>query len=103
MPSCNGMHPTPIEVAFARFEARFQLVWVVGALIPAALPLSVQVGSAMVCVAAIAAGVVYAANLRSPGASGAAVRSRLAARQARRAAAGKRAADERASGGQKSG
>ena len=59
---------------FARFEARFQLVWVVGALIPAALPLGIQVGSAMVCVAAIAAGVVYAANLRSPEATGAALR-----------------------------
>jgi len=66
---------------FARFEARFQLVWVLGALIPAALPLSVRVGSGMVCVAGIAAAVVYAANLRSSRAPGAGPSPRTRARR----------------------
>ena len=45
--------------SFARFEARFQVAWVLGAFIPAVVPLSLGYGSTMVAIATAAAVVSY--------------------------------------------
>lgn len=45
--------------SFARFEARFQFGWVVGAFIPAVVPLNMAVGGSAVAIAAIFALVSY--------------------------------------------
>ena len=50
--------------AFARFETRFQLVWVVGALIPVALTVPIQVGFTLIAVGALASLAVYYLALR---------------------------------------
>ena len=52
---------------FARFEARFQLVWVLGALVPTALPMSIPVGSVVVGVAGAVAAIAAAVNLSQSG------------------------------------
>ena len=51
--------------AFARFETRFQLAWVLGALIPVGISLSNGAGEILVAVAATAAGVVYMLGRRA--------------------------------------
>ncbi|HKY13577.1 MAG TPA: MFS transporter [Microthrixaceae bacterium] len=48
--------------SFARFEARFQVVWVAGALVPVAFDLPVGVGGAVVLVSCVTAGVMYTAT-----------------------------------------
>jgi hypothetical protein len=45
--------------AFGRFEAAFQLVWVVGGLVPVIIPMSLWVGFLIVAIAAAAALTVY--------------------------------------------
>ena len=49
---------------FARFESRFQVVWVVGALVPTAIHLPVAVGAAMVLVAGVVATTLFATGMR---------------------------------------
>ena len=51
--------------AFARFETRFQLAWVLGALIPVGISLSNGAGEILVAVAASAAAVVYLLGRRA--------------------------------------
>jgi hypothetical protein len=45
--------------SFSRFESRFQLTWVVGALLPVVLPLPARLGYLMVAVSALFVGVSY--------------------------------------------
>ncbi len=52
---------------FARFEARFQLTWVIGAFIPVVLHLRARYGYVLVTVAAGAAAVSYVVGVRSAG------------------------------------
>lgn len=80
--------------SFARFEARFQIVWVIGAFVPVVLPIPLGLG--YVCIAAIAGGAafLYATGRRISTArltarmadSKAQASRRLAARAARRQA-----------------
>jgi hypothetical protein len=51
--------------SFARFEARFQLSWVVGALFPVALPLPERFGFVLVALAAAFAAVTYFLGTRA--------------------------------------
>ncbi|KAA0233166.1 MAG: hypothetical protein JJLCMIEE_02760 [Acidimicrobiales bacterium] len=51
--------------SFARFEARFQLIWVLGALIPVALDIPPQIGGVVVAGAAGFAAVSYLLGLRT--------------------------------------
>ncbi len=51
--------------SFARFEARFQLMWVIGAFVPVILPLSLQLGFALITIAAAAVAASYVAGVRS--------------------------------------
>lgn len=51
--------------AFARFETRFQLAWVLGALIPVGISLSNGPGEILVAVASTAAGAIYMAGRRA--------------------------------------
>ena len=46
--------------SFARFETRFQLVWVIGALIPVVLPIPAQAGFLAVALVAAFAAASYA-------------------------------------------
>ena len=48
---------------FARFETRFQLVWVAGAAVPVVVPIPSRVGMALISAATTAALVVYAGGL----------------------------------------
>jgi hypothetical protein len=50
--------------AFGRFEAAFQLVWVVGALVPVIIPMSLWTGFLIVTIAAAGAVAVYLAGNR---------------------------------------
>lgn len=52
---------------FARFEARFQLTWVIGAFIPVVLHLRARYGYVLVTVAALAAALSYVVGVRSAG------------------------------------
>lgn len=52
--------------AFTRSETVFQLAWVLGALVPAAVPLPTGVGLVLAALAALAAQVVYVSNLLVP-------------------------------------
>lgn len=45
--------------SFSRFESRFQLVWVIGALIPVVVPLPARVGYVMIAAASLFAAVSY--------------------------------------------
>lgn len=56
--------------AFAGFETRFQLAWVVGAFVPVAVSLSDHAGELVVALAATAAGILYVSGRRliGPGA-----------------------------------
>ena len=51
--------------SFARFESRFQVAWVLGAFIPVVVPMPTRFGSALVALAATAAGALYLAALRA--------------------------------------
>lgn len=50
--------------SFARFETRFQLIWVIGALVPSVLPVPLGLGMGGISVAAAFAGVSYRVGLR---------------------------------------
>ncbi len=49
---------------FARFESGFQIVWVIGALLPTAIHLAVSVAAVMVMIAGVVATVLYAGGMR---------------------------------------
>lgn len=49
---------------FARFESMFQIVWVAGALVPAAIHLPMAVAAAMVLTGGVTATVLFAAGMR---------------------------------------
>jgi len=51
--------------AFARFETRFQLVWVAAALIPVVVPVPTRVGMIMLAVACSGATIFYAVSRRT--------------------------------------
>ena len=51
--------------SFARFEARFQLTWVIGAFIPVVLPFRARYGYALVTIAAAAAAASYIIGVRT--------------------------------------
>jgi hypothetical protein len=51
--------------SFARFEARFQLTWVIGAFVPVVLPLSSRLGFTLLALAAAAAAASYVIGVRS--------------------------------------
>lgn len=51
--------------SFARFETRFQLLWVVGALVPIILPIPAPTGFALIAVATAVAAVVYLLGMRN--------------------------------------
>ena len=51
--------------AFARFETRFQLVWVLAALAPVLIPIPSRVGMLLLAVATMAAAVLYLGGRRS--------------------------------------
>ena len=53
--------------AFARFETRFQLMWVVGSLVPVVLSLSVNVGLLVIAIAAVVGAVSYLSSRRALG------------------------------------
>jgi hypothetical protein len=53
--------------AFARFETRFQLMWVVGSLVPVVLSLTVAVGYLVMATAAAAGAVSYMSSRRAVG------------------------------------
>ena len=50
--------------AFARFETRFQLIWVVGALIPVAITIPIQVGFTLIAIGSVISFGFYYVNLR---------------------------------------
>lgn len=52
--------------SFARFEATFQLAWVAGALVPSAIAVKLDLGFALIAVAAIGMTVAYLVLGRSP-------------------------------------
>ena len=56
--------------SFSRFEARFQIAWVVGAFVPVVLPIPVRLGSGMVAVVAAAALVFFVVSRRRPATPG---------------------------------
>jgi hypothetical protein len=53
--------------AFARFETRFQLMWVVGSLVPVVLALSVSVGCLVIAIGASVGAVSYLSSRRALG------------------------------------
>jgi hypothetical protein len=53
--------------SFARFEARFQLTWVIGAFIPVVLPFRARYGYALVTIAATVAAATYIIGVRTSG------------------------------------
>ncbi len=50
---------------FARFESRFQIAWVAGAVVPVVIPMPTQVGGLIVGTLAVSAGVFYASGMRA--------------------------------------
>ena len=50
---------------FSRFESRFQIAWVLGALAPVIIPMPTQLGGLIVGCFAVAAGVFYATGMRA--------------------------------------
>jgi MFS family permease len=50
--------------SFARFETRFQLVWVIGALIPIVIPIPADLGFAIIAIVASAAVITYWLGIR---------------------------------------
>jgi hypothetical protein len=55
--------------AFARFETRFQLMWVVGSFVPVVLSLPVAAGCLVMAVAAAVGAVSYMSSRRALGGS----------------------------------
>jgi hypothetical protein len=53
--------------AFARFETRFQILWVVGALIPVAIPLDSRIGFFLLAIGLGVAGISYIGAYRAAG------------------------------------
>lgn len=51
--------------AFAAFESRFQIAWVLGAVVPVVIPMPTQLGGLIVTVLAIAAASFYAITLQA--------------------------------------
>ena len=51
--------------SFARFESRFQVAWVLGAVVPVVIHLPTDVGGAMVAALAVAAGVFFAIGMQA--------------------------------------
>jgi MFS family permease len=51
--------------SFARFETRFQLLWVIGALLPVIVPIPAPTGFALIAVATAVAAVVYLLGMRN--------------------------------------
>ena len=64
--------------AFARFETRFQLAWVIGALIPVGISLSEGPGEVVVAAAAAGAAAVYVMGRRAATRASAAAATRSA-------------------------
>ncbi len=60
------MPATTRGAAFTRSETLFQLAWVLGALVPAGIPLPTGIGLVLAGLAALAAQVVYVSNLLLP-------------------------------------
>ncbi len=54
-----------VGARFARFETKFQLAWVLGALIPVIFPISRTVGSALMGLAGVAATLIHAGGERA--------------------------------------
>ena len=54
--------------AFARFEATFQLVWVLGALLPVVLPIGERLGFVLIACGAAATGVIHVVSRHQKGA-----------------------------------
>ena len=52
--------------SFSRFEARFQIAWVVGAFVPVVLPIPARLGSGLVAVVAAAALIFFVISRRRP-------------------------------------
>lgn len=69
--------------SFARFETRFQMVWVIGALIPIIVPISAEIGFALIGVVSIGAVVSYLIGQRHIRAGRVPVRRRLSLRRRR--------------------
>ncbi len=59
--------------AFARFETRFQLMWVIGSFVPVVLSLPVSAGDLVMAVAAAFGAVLYMSSRRTVRASGGAI------------------------------
>jgi hypothetical protein len=50
---------------FARFESRFQVAWVFGAVVPVVVPMPTQLGGLIVACMALAAGIFYFTGMRA--------------------------------------
>jgi hypothetical protein len=50
---------------FARFESRFQVAWVCGAVVPVVVPMPTQLGGLIVACMAVAAGIFYFVGMRA--------------------------------------
>ncbi len=50
---------------FARFESRFQVAWVAGAVVPVIIPMPIQLGGLVVACVSAAAGLLYLAGMRA--------------------------------------
>lgn len=50
---------------FSRFESRFQVAWVAGAVVPVVVPMPTQVGGLVVACVALAAAIFYASGMRA--------------------------------------
>ena len=67
-PSSNATHPTrTTAAAFARFETRFQLFWVVGAIVPVVFKIPARLGFFMLAAAAGASAFSYFVGSRNAG------------------------------------
>lgn len=67
--------------SFARFETRFQLAWVLGALVPVAVEIPVQAGFVMMAAAGAFGGLSYWGGLRSANSRAAALMRRIRRQQ----------------------
>ncbi|HEV2369795.1 MAG TPA: hypothetical protein VGR90_07955, partial [Acidimicrobiales bacterium] len=61
----RDVHESARGRAFARFETRFQLAWVIGALIPVVTSLSDRPGEILVAAASVGAGALYLTGRRA--------------------------------------
>ncbi|MCZ7629089.1 MAG: hypothetical protein M5U19_08510 [Microthrixaceae bacterium] len=66
MRSCSVMLPMPTTAGRSpALESRFQIAWVLGALVPVVVPMPTQLGGLMVCVLGTAAAAFYAATMQA--------------------------------------